>query len=113
MCAKTPGFCPRLRAKLTCPLRTTATSPPSAHRILQRGALLGAGRLRKEDAIDPAVGIVMHKRVGEAVRRGEALFTIHANAHSDVTGAMNILGRAVTLSQEPVTPPELIHAVVE
>ncbi len=75
--------------------------------------LLGAGRLRKEDAIDPAVGIVMHKRVGEAVRRGEALFTIHANAHSDVTGAMNILGRAVTLSQEPVTPPELIHAVVE
>ena len=75
--------------------------------------LLGAGRLRKEDAIDPAVGIVMQKRVGDFVRRGDTLLTLHANAHSDVAGAMTILGRAVTLSQEKVTPPELIHAVVE
>ena len=51
--------------------------------------LLGAGRLRKEDAIDPAVGIVMQRRVGEYVRRGDALLTIHANAHSDVAGALN------------------------
>ena len=75
--------------------------------------LLGAGRLRKEDAIDSAVGIVMQKRVGDFVRRGDPLLTLHANAHSDVAGAMTILGRAVTLSQEKVTPPELIHAVVE
>ena len=75
--------------------------------------LLGAGRLRKEDAIDPAVGIVMQRRVGEYVRRGDALLTIHANAHSDVAGALNILGKAFKFSPDAVTPPELIHAVVE
>ena len=53
--------------------------------------LLGAGRLRKEDGIDPAVGIVMQRRVGEYVRRGDPLLTIHANAHSDVTGAHTLL----------------------
>ena len=75
--------------------------------------LLGAGRLRKEDAIDPAVGIVMQRRVGEYVRRGDALLTIHANAHSDVAGALHVLGKAFQFSPDPVTPPELIHAVVE
>ena len=75
--------------------------------------LLGAGRLRKEDAIDPAVGIVMQRRVGEYVRRGDALLTIRANAHSDVAGALNILGKAFKFSPDAVTPPELIHAVVE
>ena len=75
--------------------------------------LLGAGRLRKEDAIDPAVGIVMQRRVGEYVRRGDPLLTIHANAHSDVAGALHVLGKAFQFSPDPVTPPELIHAVVE
>ena len=75
--------------------------------------LLGAGRLRKEDAIDPAVGIVMQRRVGEYVRRGDALLTIHANVHSDVAGALNILGKAFKFSPDAVTSPELIHAVVE
>ena len=75
--------------------------------------LLGAGRLRKEDAIDPAVGIVMQRRVGEYVRRGDPLLTIHANAHSDVAGALHVLGKAFQFSSDPVTPPELIHAVVE
>ena len=68
--------------------------------------LLGAGRLRKEDKIDPAVGIVLKKRIGDAVRRGDPLFTLHV-------GALTLLRRAVTISQTPVTPPELIHAVVE
>ena len=75
--------------------------------------LLGAGRLRKEDAIDPAVGIVMHHRVGGYVRRGDPLLTLHANAHSDAAGALHILGKAFQFSPGPVTPPELIHAVVE
>ena len=75
--------------------------------------LLGAGRLRKEDAVDPAVGVVMRRRVGEYIRRGEALLTLHAGPRSDVTGALNLLGRAVSLSREKTAAPELIHAVVE
>ncbi len=75
--------------------------------------LLGAGRERKEDALDLSVGIVMHRRIGEAVRRGESLMTLHAGAHSDVVGAMTLAGRAISIAEEPVEAPKLIHAVVE
>ncbi|HET7824146.1 MAG TPA: thymidine phosphorylase [Anaeromyxobacter sp.] len=38
---------------------------------------LGAGRARIEDRVDPAVGIVVHKKLGDRVARGEALCTVH------------------------------------
>lgn len=41
--------------------------------------MLGAGRATKESEIDLAVGIVLHKKVGDAVKKGEALLTIHTN----------------------------------
>ena len=108
------GLLPKARRKI--PMTAPDDGYISAIRTSQVGnaaRLLGAGRLRNEDVIDPAVGIVMHRRVGEFVRRGDPLLTIHANAQSDVAGAMTLLNRAISVSQEKVTPPELIHAVVE
>ena len=108
------GLLPKARREI--PMTAPDDGYISAIRTSQVGnaaRLLGAGRLRKEDVIDPAVGIVMHRRVGEFVRRGDPLLTIHANAQSDVAGAMTLLNRAISVSQEKVTPPELIHAVVE
>jgi hypothetical protein len=40
---------------------------------------LGAGRAKKSDPIDHAVGFVIHKKVGDDIEKGESLFTIHAN----------------------------------
>ncbi len=60
---------------------------------------LGAGRSRKEDIIDPAVGLVLHKRIGDRVAAGEALATLHHNhapraqeAHDLLLGAVHISG---------------------
>ena len=75
--------------------------------------LLGAGREKKTDIIDPAVGIVMHKRIGDRVRRGESLCTLHIGEHSDRIGAYNLLKRALVIGKEPVQKPPLVHAVVE
>jgi thymidine phosphorylase len=44
------------------------------------GVLLGGGRAKKEDAVDPAVGIVVHKKIGDQVSVGEALCTVHYNS---------------------------------
>jgi pyrimidine-nucleoside phosphorylase/thymidine phosphorylase len=44
---------------------------------------LGAGRARVDDRVDPAVGLVVHKRLGERVERGEPLCTVHEGDRSE------------------------------
>jgi len=75
--------------------------------------LLGAGREHKTDELDLSVGIVMHKRLGEAVKRDEPLATLHVGERSDRIGAYNLLKRSIVIGdQKPVSKP-LIRAVVE
>ena len=81
--------------------------------IGEAAKLLGAGRERKEDAIDPAVGIVMQKSIGDHVEAGEALCTLHADPGSDVEGARAKVLTAMELSAEPAEAPELVRFVVE
>lgn len=49
------------------------------YRIGMLAVELGAGRRRKEDAVDPAVGFVIEKKLGDAVKKGDLLATVHAN----------------------------------
>ena len=74
---------------------------------------LGAGREHKTDPLDLSVGVVMHKRVGDPVRRGDVLYTLHVGERSDRIGAYNLLRRAIRIGPEPVQKPALIRAVVE
>ena len=75
--------------------------------------ILGGGRERKEDSVDYAVGIVVHKKIGDKVSVGEPLCTIHC--HSDAQGA-----RARKLLEEsyqiaaapPAHKPSLVHRVI-
>jgi len=68
---------------------------------------LGAGRATKESAIDLAVGIVLHKKVGDEVAAGQSLATIHANSE-DVAEAMNIIRASIAIQNDPVEPPPLL-----
>ena len=72
--------------------------------------LLGAGRARKEDAIDHAVGLVMHKRLGDAVGQQEPVCTLYVNDESRVEEAISILREAVTIG---VPRSQMVYAVVE
>ena len=74
---------------------------------------LGAGRMKKSDAIDPAVGLVMKKRVGEPVEEGETWCELHVNPASDVAAARDLLDGALTVARQPVVVPNLVHAVIE
>lgn len=85
----------------------------TANEIGRASLLLGAGRIRKEDSVDPAVGLVMAKRIGEWVDAGEPLAHLHVSARSDAKAAAELVRGAVVLSQEPVTAPPLIYATVE
>ena len=74
---------------------------------------LGAGRIKKSDVIDPAVGLIMKKRVGDRIEKGEAWCTLYVNPASDEEGAKALLRRAVTISTEKPEVRPLIYRIVE
>ena len=88
-------------------------SKVAADNIGNAAKALGAGREKKTDAIDPAVGIVIKKRIGDMIRAGDTLCEIHANPNSDHKTALTILNNSFTLSKEKPEIPELIKYVVE
>jgi pyrimidine-nucleoside phosphorylase len=75
--------------------------------------ILGGGRERKEDAVDPSVGIVLHKKVGDAVEAGEPLATIYYNAAARAEKAREMIARACEISDiAPAVARPLIHRVI-
>ncbi len=75
--------------------------------------ILGGGRERKEDSVDPAVGIELHKKVGDPVSAGEALATIYYNAQDRAARARQILEASFQVADSP--PQErrpLVHRVI-
>jgi pyrimidine-nucleoside phosphorylase/thymidine phosphorylase len=75
--------------------------------------ILGGGRERKEDSVDPAVGIVLHKKVGDAVSVGEPLATIHYNAETRAVRARQLLERSYRIADSPLREKRpLIHRVI-
>jgi pyrimidine-nucleoside phosphorylase len=75
--------------------------------------ILGGGRERKEDSVDPAVGIVLHKKVGDAVSAGEALATIYYNAEARAARARQLLEESYRIADSPAREKRpLIHRVI-
>jgi len=81
--------------------------------IGETSVLLGAGRAKKGDPVDHAVGVVVHTKVGDKVIKGQPLFTIHANKKNLLEEARPELLRAYTFSDEPVEPLPLFYGVVK
>lgn len=80
-----------------------------AEAIGRASADLGAGRRRKGDPIDPAVGIVFRPKVGDELRAGEELGTVHARTESGAEMATARVLASLTIAAEPVSSPPLVH----
>jgi pyrimidine-nucleoside phosphorylase len=85
----------------------------NAREVGETSVDLGAGRVKKGDPIDHAVGIVIHHKVGDFVRKGDLLFTIHANDDSKLREAKERLLAAHSWSTTAVQPLPLFYGVVE
>ncbi len=79
----------------------------------ETAVFLGAGREKKGDPIDYAVGIIIHHKVGELVEIGEPLFTIHANQPALLPEARQRLLEAHTWSDQPTPPLPLFYGVIQ
>ena len=74
---------------------------------------LGGGRAMKGDAIDHAVGVVVHRKVGDELAEGDALFTVHASGKNDLAQAETRALEAYVIGLEPVDRIPLFHKTIE
>jgi pyrimidine-nucleoside phosphorylase len=75
--------------------------------------VLGAGRERAEDAVDHAVGAMMHVRVGDAVKAGDRLVELHYRDEGKAAKARELIHEACTIGDVPPVETELIYEVIE
>ncbi|MER2125664.1 pyrimidine-nucleoside phosphorylase [Solibacillus sp.] len=107
-----PSRLPQAKFKFDVPAKQAGyVSKIEADDIGTAAMLLGAGRATKESEIDLAVGLVLHKKVGDQVAEGESLMTIHANTEQ-VDEVLAKIYAHVHLSAEKVEAPKLIEAVI-
>jgi pyrimidine-nucleoside phosphorylase len=75
--------------------------------------ILGGGRERKEDSVDPSVGFVLHKKVGDKVSAGESLCTVHYNSEQRAARAKALLEASFQVEGAPPAQLRpLIHRVI-
>ena len=102
------------RARETVDLKADADGRVTAiacRAVGHAGMLLGAGRETLESRIDPAVGVVLHKKVGDLVVEGEPLLTVHVDDRERLEQALDLLRRAVTIGPEAPPAVALVREV--
>lgn len=108
-----PSMLPAAEIRLEVPSAETGyVSHIDAEKVGLVSMHLGGGRATKESSIDLAVGVVLHKKLGERVETGESLGTVHANDADKAQQAAELLRGCFTLSAEPVERPAFIKGIV-
>ncbi|HET8646233.1 MAG TPA: thymidine phosphorylase, partial [Vicinamibacteria bacterium] len=109
-----PARLPAARERVEVKARTEGRVRRIACRSVGRAAmLLGAGRETVDSRIDPAVGLVLHKKVGDLVLPNEPLMTVHVNDRSRLAEAVAILEAAVEIGPEAPAAVPLVREVID
>ena len=116
-----PRVCDDIKYLPAAPLQVPVLAPRSgfvtsihAQKIGFASTALGAGRLKKSDPIDPAVGIIMERRVGDAIKEGEPLAILHTQDKPEaIAEAKRLILESVVIGDEQVAPRKLIEEIVE
>jgi pyrimidine-nucleoside phosphorylase len=110
---------PNLLPQAKHTIKFTAAQPGfvvsmDCERIGTASVVLGGGREKKEDSVDPAVGLVLHKKVGDEVMQGEPICTVYYNSDQRLEEALAMLRVGYHIAPvAPETPHTLIHKIIE
>lgn len=85
----------------------------NARTVAQSSMALGAGRETVDSRIDPSVGVLLNKKVGDRVEKGEPLCTVFHNQPAKYESVRRPLVGAFEIGPERVEPPPLIKRIVE
>ena len=83
-----------------------------AYEVGKACAILGAGREKIGEDIDPTAGIILNKRIGDRIEEGEALATLQAKTIERAQSGMEYLFRAVTISDFPPEEKKIVLKVI-
>ncbi|MCL5611340.1 MAG: thymidine phosphorylase [Chloroflexi bacterium] len=89
--------------------RSGILSQVEARSVGEASVTLGAGRAKKSDAVDHAVGFIIHHKVGDKIQKGEPLFTIHANDEKKLAEARERVTAAHVIGDKIVPPFPLFY----
>ncbi len=84
----------------------------NAEMIGSSSVILGAGRVKKDDAIDFSAGIILHKKTCDKVEKGEALATLYTNNSNSIADAEKLFLEAITINSNKREPAPLIYKVI-
>ena len=85
----------------------------NCHAMGMAAVILGGGRAKKEDSVDPSVGMIMHHKLGHKVSAGEPLCTIHYNSPMRAEEAAALVRRSFQIGEHaPARLAPLIHRVI-
>jgi pyrimidine-nucleoside phosphorylase len=108
-----PQRLPQARAKLDVTSTTAGfISAIECERLGVACGVLGGGREKKEDTIDPAVGLEFHCRLGDKVERGARLVTLHYNSDARLSEARQLVESSYVVAAKPPAPRPLIHKMI-
>jgi pyrimidine-nucleoside phosphorylase len=103
--------CARVTARVTAP-RDGYVQALDAMFVGRLVVQLGGGRTRAEQTIDPTVGVVLHKKPGDRVRRGEPIAELHLSARDQLRATRTALLAAYTIGPRRTKPPDLVLDVI-
>ncbi len=104
-----PSLLPTARERVEIPApRSGIVEALAAWPIGHATMLLGAGRARVDSVIDPAVGVILHRKAGDPVVAGEPLCTVLVNDPAAKDDAVAMIRDAYSIGDGPVAPPPLI-----
>ena len=74
---------------------------------------LGAGRMKKDDIIDPKAGIVFNPKIGTKIKKGDVIATIYTDKKKEIVAVKTRIENALKLSSKSVEKPKLIKTILK
>jgi pyrimidine-nucleoside phosphorylase len=108
-----PSRLPRAQNKATAvTMRAGYVTGIRCEQVGVASMLLGGGREKKEDSVDPAVGIVLEKKVGDEVEAGAVLCTIHYNSETRFAEALELVEESFIIGPNRPAKAPLVRRVI-
>jgi pyrimidine-nucleoside phosphorylase len=108
-----PGRLPRAKSKAQVAAgRAGFVTAIRCEQVGVASMMLGGGREKKEDSVDPAVGLTIEKKIGDAVKAGETIVTVHYNNDARLTDAVALLEKSFEIGGTAPRALPLVRKVI-